>query len=207
MQFLRRAQGSPSRLGVLPGTFNPVTVAHLGLAAAARSHCDEVLFVLPRVFPHKPYSGASLDERLELLDAALCTDDSFSLATSEAGLFVDIAAECRQAYSPGVRLSFLCGRDAAERIAGWEYGAPNAFAGMLRQFDLLVAPRHGEYTPPPELSAGMERLDFPAGLELVSATEVRQRLIRGEPWEHLVPAGIRDRVREIYGRQLATGSD
>ena len=148
-----------------------------------------------------------MDERLELLKTALTTDQSSSLAISETGLFVDIARECRQAYGEGVRLSFLCGRDAAERIAGWDYGAPNAFAGMLRQFDLLVAPRRGEYTPPSDLSAGMERLDFPAGLELVSATEVRQRLVRGEPWEHLVPPGIRDRVREIYTRQLATGSD
>jgi hypothetical protein len=27
---------------------------------------------------------------------------------------------------------------------------------------------------------------------------VRERIARGEPWEHLVPEKIRERVREIY---------
>lgn len=198
MELIRRAPGSPARLGILPGTFNPITVAHLGLAVSARRHCDEVLFVLPRIFPHKPYTGASLEQRVELIEAALGANPGFSLGVSDAGLFVEIADECRKAYGPEVRLSFLCGRDAAERIAGWDYGRPDAFSDMLRQFDLLIARRNGEYTPPPDLAAGMEILDIPSDLEAVSATEVRQRLARGQSWEHLVPEGIRDRVRAIY---------
>ena len=207
MDFRRRATGSPSRLGILPGTFNPVTVAHLGLASAARRHCDEILFVLPRILPHKEYSGVSFEQRLELIDAVLEADSRFSLAVAEAGLFVEIAHECRQAYGPGVRLSFLCGRDAAERIAGWDYGASGTFAQMLRQFDLLVARRNGEYLPPSKLSGGMERLELPAGFDHVSATEVRERLRRGDTWEHLVPPAIHDRVREIYGQNRVTGRD
>src|SRR5579871_993154 len=191
MVFVRRAGGTPTRLGILPGTFNPVTVAHLALAGAAQSVCDEVLFVLPRVFPHKEYSGASLEQRIELLDSALHGAPAFSLAVADRGLFVEIAEECREAYGSAVRLSFLCGRDAAERIAGWEYGHPGAFASMLRNFDLLVARRNGEYTPPPELSEGIERLNLSDGFDPVSATEVRKRIARGHSWEHLVPAAIR----------------
>lgn len=78
---------------------------------------------------------------------------------------------------------------------------------MLRQFDLLVARRNGEYEPPAEFSAAMERLDVPGGLDSVSATEVRNRIARGEDWHHLVPSGIQARVREIYGRDASTGSD
>jgi nicotinic acid mononucleotide adenylyltransferase len=198
MEFVRRSAGSPRRLGVLAGTFNPVTVAHLGLADAARSVCDEVLFVLPRVFPHKQYSGASLEERVGLLDTALSESRGYSLAVADSGLFVEIAGECRAAYGPGVRFSFLCGRDAAERIAGWEYGYPGAFAAMLREFDLLVARRDGDYIPPRELSSGIERLHLPDGFDLVSATEVRERIARGHEWEHLVPLAIRHRVVQIY---------
>lgn len=198
MEFIRRAAGAPARLGILPGTFNPVTVAHVALAQAGRRHCDEVLFVLPRVFPHKGYSGATLPQRLELLDAALGANPSFSLAVAEGGLFAEIAEECRPAYGPDVRLSFLCGRDAAERIAGWDYGCPGAFADMLRRFDLLVARRHGEFTLSSELAFAVERLDIPPEIEIVSATEVRTRLARGETWEHLVPHPIRERVRQIY---------
>lgn len=198
MEFVRHTCVSPGRLGILAGTFNPVTIAHLGLAHAARAVCDEVLFVLPRVLPHKQYSGASLQQRIGLLDAAVRDYREFSLAVASGGLFIEIAQECREAYGSGVRLSFLCGRDAAERVAGWEYDSPGAFAGMLEQFDLLVAGRNGEYTPPPELSFFIERLNLPGGFDQVSASEVRRRIASGQPWDHLVPAAIRQSVMQIY---------
>ena len=39
---------------------------------------DEVLFVLPREFPHKEYSGASFVERIEMLRAAVADGPAFS---------------------------------------------------------------------------------------------------------------------------------
>jgi nicotinic acid mononucleotide adenylyltransferase len=33
----------------------------------------------------------------------------------------------------------------------------------------------------------------------LSSTEVRERIMQGEPWEHLVPETIVERVRAIYG--------
>ena len=207
MQFLLRASRPAQRLGILPGTFNPVTVAHLALARAAQSCCDEILFVLPRVFPHKQYSGASVEERLEMLQSTLDGDPGFSLALADHGLFVDIAAECRQAYGPGIQFTFLCGRDAAERIAGWDYGKPDDFSTMLQDFDILVAGRQGEYEPPPQLSGRIRRLDLPEPFDHVSATEVRERLSLGEPWEHLVPRPIRQKVNRIYRRTGPIGQD
>src|SRR3954468_14548254 len=138
MDFFQRAVRRPERLGILPGSFNPVTVAHLALARAGLRHVDEVVFVLPRVFPHKNYSGASFAERVELLRAAAAGHQAFSVAVADGGLFAEIAQECRAAYGEEVRLSFLCGRDAAERIVGWDYGRPEALGEMLRHFDLLV---------------------------------------------------------------------
>src|SRR3954452_18527142 len=105
MEFFERASGRGQRLGILPGTFNPVTIAHLSLARAALRHVEEVVFVLPRVFPHKTYSGASFNDRVEMLRAAVAGEEAFSIATSDGGLFIDIASECRQAYGEGVRLS------------------------------------------------------------------------------------------------------
>ena len=55
IEFFRRAEGRPRRLGILPGTFNPPTRAHVALAEAALGEVDEALFVLPRSFPHKEY--------------------------------------------------------------------------------------------------------------------------------------------------------
>jgi nicotinate-nucleotide adenylyltransferase len=198
MEFFRRADGRPSRLAVLPGTFNPVTVAHLELACAALPLVDEVVFVLPRILPHKEYAGASFDQRIEMLEAAAACHPRFSVAAVDHGLFVEIAQECREAYAEDVRITFLCGRDGAERVAGWDYGRPGAFAEMLRQFDLLVAGRSGNYTPPPEFRHAIRPLPLGGDFDHVSGTDVRDRIARGEPWEHLVPAAIRQYVPKIY---------
>jgi nicotinate-nucleotide adenylyltransferase len=198
MEFFRSSGHKPGRLGVFPGTFNPVTVAHVALAEAALAVVDEVVFVLPRRFPHKIYSGASFTQRVELLGLALGEEPRFSVAACEGGLFAEIADECRKAYGDDVRLSILCGRDAAERVANWDYGTPGAFQEMLRKFDLLVAARSGEYCPPARLAGYCDRLELNGAFDHVSASAVRSRIGNGEPWEHLVPPGVRQRVGEFY---------
>jgi len=205
MEFYRRSKGSPSRLGVFPGAFNPITVAHVALARAALSRVDEVVYVLPRAFPHKPYAGASFAQRVELLRAALGEGEACSIAAADGGLFMEIAQECRAVYGEGTALTFLCGRDAAERIVNWDYGDPGACAAMLRQFDLLVAARRGEYVPPPEFRQVIQPLELSDEFGHVSATGVRDKIARGEPWEHLVPRGTRNLVREIYGQRDPEG--
>lgn len=197
MEFFRRADNPIGRLGVFPGSFNPLTVAHAALARAALHTVDEVLFVLPRAFPHKPYRDTTLEQRAEMLEAAL-TDPRYSIAVAEGGLFIEIAGECRAVYGDQVKLSFLCGRDAAERIAAWNYGRPGAWEEMLREFDLLVAPREGEYLPEAAHSDAVAPIAVGQDCDAVSATEVRRRVAAGEPWEHLVPREIRAKVREFY---------
>jgi len=203
MNFFQRSSAPPSRLGVLPGTFNPPTVAHLALARAALEIVDEVVFVLPQVFPHKPYHGASFEQRVAMLRSALRSEAAFSIASARQGLFLEIAAECRGDYGAHVQLSFLCGRDAAERIAGWDYGGA-AFADTLSGFDLLVAARSGEFHPPDGLESRIRTLPL-AGFDEISATEVRDRITHARPWEHLVPPEIHAEVRRIYRPTAGSG--
>jgi nicotinate-nucleotide adenylyltransferase len=198
MEWFLRAAGVPTRLGILPGTFNPPTLAHLALARAALTKVDEVLLVLPRAFPHKPYTGASFAERIDLLLRAVAGERAVSVAASERGLFIDIAHECRAEYGPEVRLSFICGRDAAERIVEWDYGSPGEFDAMLEQFDLLVAGRSGHYNVPPRFAGRIRPLALDCPVDEVSASAVRERISRGEPWEHLAPAAIIPEIRRIY---------
>ena len=198
MEFLLRAGGSVSRLGILAGTFNPITVAHIALGRAALPLVDEVVFVIPRVLPHKKFTGASFEQRVEMLQAAVRGQPGFSAAAVNGGLFVEIADECRAEYGDGVQLTFLCGRDAAERVTGWDYGSPFATAGMLRRFDLLVAARGGGYTAPAEWGAAVRPLDLKGDFNHISATEVRKRISAGEPWEKLVPEGAVELIQRIY---------
>jgi nicotinate (nicotinamide) nucleotide adenylyltransferase len=187
MDFVRRAAALPSRLALFPGSFNPPTRAHLALARAALAHADELVFIVPRMFPHRPYEGASLEQRLEILRNASEAEPRFSVAATEGGLFIEIAEECRQVYGVDTDLLFLCGRDAAERIVNWDYGSAEEFARQLKVFQLLVAARQGEYTPPTHLAGRIRALRVPEDYSDVSSTEVRRRARSGEPWEHLVP--------------------
>jgi nicotinic acid mononucleotide adenylyltransferase len=201
MDFFHRAATRPHRLGILPGAFNPITTAHLALARAALEKVDEVLFVLPRVFPHKGFSGAKFSDRMCILCAAIAEYDAFSAAASDGGLFRDIARECREHYDPGIPVSILCGRDAAERIVNWPYPEPDACAGMLREFDLLVAARQGEYQPPPQFAHAIRPLLLSDHCDDISSSEVRERIARGDPWEHLVPPPAHNPVRQVYTSQ------
>lgn len=198
MEFYRRAGGRPEALAVLAGTFNPPTRAHKGLALAALSMVDEVVFVLPRQFPHKCYEGAGFQDRVRMLELAAAREPRFSVASTATGLFIDIARECRAAYGEGVRLLFLCGSDAAERIVNWDYGRPGAIAEQLREYELLVADRRERYTPPPELHARVHRIEIEDWIRRLSATEVRERIARSEPWRDLVPEEIVEMVERCY---------
>jgi nicotinate-nucleotide adenylyltransferase len=198
MKFFHHPAPAAARLGVFPGTFNPVTNAHLALAEAALRFVDRVVLVLPLQFPHKPYSGASLEERLEMLAQAVENHPRLSIATSDGGLYWDIAREFRAALGPGLEVVFVCGRDAAERIVTWDYASPGAAEAMRREFRLLVAARGGPYRPPEEWQSSIDDLPFDTCFDEVSATEIRRRAAAGEPWEHLAPPAIHSHIRKIY---------
>ena len=197
VEYYRRLPSKPRKLGILAGSFNPPTIAHLELANAAGLQVDEVLCVVPRVLPHKEYFGATVEQRAEmLLLSGLAVPHS--IASSGKGLFIDIARECRTHYDADTRLYVICGRDAAERILTWDYGRPGVVEEMLHEFELLVAPRGGGFQAPVEFQRRIHSLDLRGEHDAVSSSEVRQRIARGEPWEHLVPPAIVERVREIY---------
>jgi nicotinate-nucleotide adenylyltransferase len=198
MEFLSRSREQPARLGILPGSFNPPTRAHLALAEAALAELDEVVLVLPRAFPHKNYDGASFVQRADMLCALVDRRPRLAAAASVGGLFIEIAHECRAAYGPDVELTFVCGRDAAERMVGWNYSKPNAINRMLEILQLLVACREGAYEPPQHLRQHIRALTLPADVNAISASDVRRRIREGAPWQHLVPDAIVPMVREIY---------
>lgn len=180
------------RIGVLAGAFNPVTRAHLALAEAAGKVVDEVICVVPRIYPHKHFHGAGLEDRIEMLKLA---GGRYRVELVEGGLFIDIARELQQ---PGAEICFICGTDAAKRVIDWDYGEAGAIEKMLAEFSILVAGRGGTYQAPPHLRHRVHPLELDADFSDVSSTEVRQRIAAGEPWEHLVPPAIAAHVRRIY---------
>lgn len=188
---------SPRSIALFPGSFHPVTVAHLGIAQAALKWADNVWLVLPRSFPHKSYDSVTLQDRLDLINASL-TDPRMAAMITEGGLFIEMVQECRRRFPNIEKIYVVCGRDAAERIVNWDYDGMDPIEEQLEQYELLVAARVGEFKPPTHLAHRIHPLIVERDFDEVSATSLREAIRRGESWEHLTPAIIRDRVRALY---------
>jgi nicotinate-nucleotide adenylyltransferase len=198
---LLRAAQPPARVTLFPGAWDPPTAAHLEIARAARRETGQVVWVLPRAFPHKEWNRTGIAERAALLCAIVQGEPGFSAATTGGGLYREIADEARTFFGPDCEISLACGRDAAERIAGWDYGIPGAFEDLLARYRILAASRAGEYTPDPRHAGRIVSLQVESPLDHISSTEVRRRIAAGEPWEHLVPPSIVAMVRKLYQPQ------
>jgi nicotinate-nucleotide adenylyltransferase len=201
LAFQYRAPAAiPSRIALFPGTWNPPTVAHLAIARAALDYASEVVWLLPRAFPHKAFDGADFEERREMLCSIAEAQSSFSVAIADGGLFAEMADEARAVLGPVPEIALVCGRDAAERIANWTYERPGVFDAMLDRYPLLVAGRDGDYLPHARHANRVIRVPLSAQFDEVSSTEVRNRIESGMPWRHLVPATIADLAGRIYTR-------
>ncbi len=201
LEFIYRAAANrdlnPARVAVFPGAWNPPTRAHVEISRAALAQADEAIWVMPRAFPHKGFEGASFDARLRMLEA-LAKEEGFSAAISAGGLYAEIAAEAADFFKGTPEIVLVCGRDAAERMATWNYGVPGVFDELLRRHRLLVASRKGEYNADGERGDRIVRLAMGRDWSDVSSSEVRRRIAEGEDWRSLVPPALAGMVKDLY---------
>lgn len=198
LEFLHRVAGDPARVVLFPGTWNPPTVAHVEIGRAAAREFGEVIWILPRALPHKDFEGAGFEVRCAMIQALARAYPGFSAALSEGGLYTEIAAEAREYFGPKTEIALVLGRDAAERIANWDYGRAGVFDDLVRRHKLLVAARQGEYVPAGHHAERIERLPMAASWDEVSSSELRRRIAAGEPWRHLAPPVIAEMVVNLY---------
>jgi nicotinate-nucleotide adenylyltransferase len=207
------AQAGPlphnGRLGVLGGAYNPITRAHLLLARYARQQfkLDEIIFVLPKILPNKPLVGASVEQRLEMMRLGITGIPYISLGVCSHGLFLDICTALQQIYPQKPEIFFIAGRDAAERILIWPYDDPAAaLAKMFAGFQLLVFERGGKFQLPEnplilKYTDRLHTLEMEENMDIVSSTEVRQRISGGRSITELVPEEVAVFIRKhsLYG--------
>ncbi len=152
----------PGRRGVLPGTFDPPTRAHLAIAEAARRQCElaSVDLALSRVPLEKSASSTTTIElRTEVLAAIAATRPWLGVVTTEARLIADIAS--------GYDVVIL-GADKWDQIRDerW-YGGPAARdEAMARLPEIVVAPRADHPT-------GVAILEIPETYREISSTRAR----------------------------------
>lgn len=196
MEFVLRRKPARTHLALFPGAFNPPTRAHEAMALAALDHAEEVVLTLAARMPHKEMAEGEVARRLEWMKLLAGADERISVAITNGGLFVEMAREARAAAGVD-EVSIVCGRDAAERAIGWDYGDAPAFMEQLKEFTLLVAPRKRRLLVEDSLKPRIIELDLGARFQLQSSTEARERLAAGAAWEELVPERIAQRLGSV----------
>ena len=189
------------RVGLLPGAFDPPTVAHVAIAdiAQRRFALDQVVFVLSEAMPHKRIERPGFDERLRWLSKIAGERPDRAATACGVGLVIDIVQAFRAELGPACEFFVIAGKDAAERYAGWDYGDGMLFADQLRHYRLLVASRDGNYRVPAQHAGRILPFGIDARYDAASSSAVRAAVRSGARWDHIVPAAIRNAVGAAYG--------
>jgi nicotinate-nucleotide adenylyltransferase len=192
------------RLGILGGTFNPPTLAHLLLAQEAHSQLalDEVVLMPVFAPPHKEAAeDPGPEARAEMCRLAVGDDRRFSVSELEierggASYTVDTLRELHATF-PGNELSFIIGGDMAFSLPTWR--EPAEVVALAR---LAVAEREGARRADilerlATIPGAVDRTDF---FDLprvdISSSLVRRRVAAGRPIRYLVPDAVTGYVAE-----------
>ena len=153
------------RRGCYPGSFNPPTIAHLAIAAAARDQCglDRVDLVVSRVALAKEHvQHPPFDERVAILERVAATRPWLGVVVTEAQLLADIAEGYdvlvvgADKWAQVQDVAFYAGSEAARDAA------------VARLPKVALVPR-----PPHQLPDGQRVLAIPAEMSEVSSTLAR----------------------------------
>jgi nicotinic acid mononucleotide adenylyltransferase len=139
-------QAQPRRLGLLPGSFNPPTEAHLALArsALATGSLDRLDFLLAsRTVNKERVEGTTLADRLLLLELVAEPSPQLGVVFVNRGLYVEQAELIHAALPDLAELWFVVGFDKIVQIFDPRY-YQDRDAALDRLFVLarfMVAPR------------------------------------------------------------------
>jgi hypothetical protein len=156
-----------ARRGCFPGSFNPLTVAHLAIAEAAVASCslDSVDLVVSRVALAKEHVDRPvLEDRVAVLQEACSTRPWLGVVVTDGQLLVDIS----RGYDVLVLGADKWAQVLDPAFYGGSVAARDAAVALLPP--LALAPRpSGSMAPPPSATV----LPIPRHLGDVSSTGVR----------------------------------
>lgn len=185
-----------ARIGIFGGSFNPVHVGHVALARQLLSlaRLDEVRFVVSPLNPFKQQAGDLMPDalRLAMVQRALANEPGLEASDVEFGLprpsYMWNTLQHLSARLPGHHLVLVIGADNWLAFDRWAHSRD-----ILSHYELAVYPRPGYAVDAVSLPPQVHLYDVP--LFPVSSTDIRRRMRRGLPVDHLVPPGVADMLR------------
>jgi nicotinate-nucleotide adenylyltransferase len=180
-------------IGLLGGSFDPIHNGHLSTARSLLDQLDlsEIRFVVAREQPLKKGHTASALDRAQMVELAIAGLPAFRTETIELSrpgpsYTVDTLRALRE-REPAAQWVVLLGSDAARDLDRWREAAE-----VARLARIVVFGRAGGTIPESPLIAGT--VTVPA-IE-ISATEIRKRVRKGLPVDHLVPPSVAEYIRK-----------
>jgi len=181
------------KIGIFGGTFDPIHQAHLILArdALEQLQLESVIFIPATISPHKlGRTTAPAEIRVEMLRAAIEGEPRFCLDTMElerpAPSYTVDTMEALKAREPNTEFVCLIGEDNVAALPTWR-----RFADLSKMVQFAVLDRSGLKTAHP----------YPVVRRLldISASDIRNRVARGQSIRYLVPPAVEKIIRD---RQL-----
>ena len=198
------------KVGIMGGTFNPIHEGHLMIARAAKKAAglDRVIFLPSGQPPHKQNTSlAPAVSRLNMTILAVNGQEGFEVSDMEVlregtTYTVDTMRELTSTR-PDVEWYYIIGGDTLFQLPTWR--TPEKIAGLLKG-GMIVVPRPGadyealhEQAEKLKGSIGLKTLIAGEGGPDISSTEIRERLMKGEAVNGLIPQAVADYIT-LHGR-------
>jgi nicotinate-nucleotide adenylyltransferase len=209
-------------IGIYGGTFDPIHNGHLRSALDVQESIflDELRFVPSLVPPHREQPGASAQQRLEMLKAALQNSehrthiDTRELERTHGPSYTVDTLESLTKEKPESILALILGMDAFQGLGSW-----HRWREITTLCHIVVMHRPG-YEPSlnPKLSSHIKEkvATDPIALKKkrsgliyfikvtpidISASDIRTRIHRGSSARHLTPDPVLDIIKsqKLYG--------
>ncbi|MCD6193906.1 MAG: nicotinate-nucleotide adenylyltransferase [Candidatus Aminicenantes bacterium] len=211
-----------SKLGIFGGTFNPIHLGHLqaGEEIYRRARLDKILFIPAYIPPHKKQVNiAPAEDRLAMLRLALAGRQEFvpsaiEIEDQRTSYSIYTLKKIKRLY-PQAEPFFIIGVDAFLEIETWK-----DYEHVLEESNFLVMSRPGyqlaevkEILPnrwqsriawlKEEEKESRFSSDYTIYLvEInalpISASEIRDKVRRGESIAHLVPPAVADYIHRHH---------
>ena len=192
-------------IGILGGTFDPIHKGHLMMAEEVRARLGlaEILLVPAGRPCFKDGGGlAAVEHRLEMVHLAIRDNPYYKVSTVEIervgpSYTVDTVAELKGHLGDADELFVILGWDNLAHLSRWR--EPSRLLGMCC---LVAVPRPG-YSPPDLNALGELTPGFTPRIVLmdrpqvaISASDIRERVRRGQAISQLVPEPVERYIRE-----------